>query len=158
MAHIYPDVSHTFTEYLLIPNLTTEETIPANVDLSTPMVKFRKGQEECPVRLNTPVVSAIMQAVSNDRLAVALARCGGMSFIYGSQTIEDQAEMVRKVKGFKAGFVPSDSNVTPDATLADVVALKETTGHSTCAVTEDGTATGRLLGIVTSRDYRLASS
>jgi len=156
MAHIYPDVSHTFTEYLLIPNLTTEETIPANVDLSTPMVKYRKGQEECPVRLNTPVVSAIMQAVSNDRLAVALARCGGMSFIYGSQSIADQAEMVRKVKAFKAGFVTSDSNVTPDAVLADVVALKEATGHSTCAVTEDGTATGKLLGIVTSRDYRLS--
>ncbi|MGI6316968.1 MAG: IMP dehydrogenase [Christensenellales bacterium] len=156
MAIYYPDVSRTFSEYLLIPNLTNEETIPANVDLSTPMVKYRKGQEECPISLNVPFVSAIMQAVSDDRLGIALARSGGMSFIYGSQPVESQAEMVKRVKGFKAGFVVSDSNVTPSQTLADVLALKERTGHSTIAVTEDGSSTGLLRGLVTSRDYRIS--
>ena len=155
MAYYYPTQSHTFSEYLLIPNLTTPETTPANVSLRTPLVKYRRGEEECPLALNTPVVSAIMQAVSDDNLAIALARCGGLSFIYGSQTVEDQAAMVRRVKSFKAGFVTSDSNVTPDSTLADVLALKERTGHSTIAVTHDGSPTGKLMGMVTSRDYRL---
>lgn len=102
------------------------------------------------------MVSAVMQSVSNDTMAVALAREGGVSFIYGSQTIEAQAEMVRKVKAYKAGFVVSDSNLVPENTLAEVLALKEKTGHSTMAVTEDGTAKGKLLGIVTSRDYRVS--
>ena len=95
-----------------------------------------------------------MQSVSDDKMAVALAKNGGMSFIYGSQTIEEQAEMVRKVKKYKAGFVISDSNLTPDNTLEDVLNLLNRTGHSTMAVTADGTPNGKLLGIVTARDYR----
>lgn len=154
MATIYPDVSRTFSEFLLLPNLTTKDCTPANVNLSTPLVKYLKD-EKPQISLNIPIVSAIMQSVSNDTLAIALAKCGGMSFIYGSQPIASQAEMVRKVKKHKSGFVVSDSNVSVNHTLRDVVALKERTGHSTIAVTEDGTATGKLLGIVTGRDYRL---
>lgn len=154
MATIYPDVSRTFSEFLLLPNLTTKDCTPANVNLSTPLVKYLKD-EKPQISLNIPIVSAIMQSVSNDTLAIALAKCGGMSFIYGSQPIDSQAEMVRKVKKHKSGFVVSDSNVSVNHTLRDVVALKERTGHSTIAVTEDGTATGKLLGIVTGRDYRL---
>ena len=156
MAYYYPEPSHTFSEYLLVPGYSSEECIPDRVSLKTPLVKYRKGQEECPISLNVPLTSAVMQSVSNDTLAIALAKEGGISFIYGSQSIEDQAAMVAKVKGYKAGFVASASNLTPDATLADVLALKAKNGFSTVAVTEDGTATGKLLGIVTSRDYRVS--
>ena len=155
MAYYYSEPSHTFSEYLLVPGYSSSECIPANVSLKTPLVKFRKGEEPA-LSLNIPLVSAVMQSVSNDTMAVALAREGGVSFIYGSQTIEAQAEMVRKVKAYKAGFVVSDSNLVPDNTLAEVLALKEKTGHSTMAVTEDGTAHGKLLGIVTERDYRIS--
>ena len=156
MAYIYPEPSHTFSEYLLIPGYTGEDCIPDRVCLRTPLVKFRKDQEECPISLNIPMTSAIMQSVSNESLAIALAKEGGLSFIFGSQSIESQAEMVRKVKGYKAGFVISASNLTPDHTLADVLDLKATNGFSTVAITHDGTATGKLLGIVTSRDYRVS--
>ncbi len=156
MAIYCQEPSRTFSEYLLIPGYTSRECIPANVSLKTPLVKFRKGEEECPLSLNIPMVSAIMQSVSNDTLAIALAKEGGISFIYGSQSIEDEAAMVARVKSYKAGFVVSDSNLKPDATLADVLALIEETGHSTMAVTDDGTANGKLLGIVTSRDYRVS--
>ena len=155
MAYYYPEPSHTFSEYLLVPGFTSEECIPDNVSLKTPLVKYRKGEEECPISLNIPMVSAIMQAVSNDTLAVALAKEGGLSFIYGSQSIEDEAAMVRRVKSSKAGFVISASNLTPDATLADVLALKEKNGFSTVAITADASPNGKLLGLVTSRDYRV---
>ncbi len=156
MAFYYSEPSHTFSEYLLIPGYTSEDCIPDNVSLRTPLTKYRKGVEEPAISLNIPMTSAIMQSVSNDSLAIALAKEGGISFIFGSQSIESQAEMVAKVKSHKAGFVVSASNLTPDATLADVLALKEENGFSTVAVTDDGTATGKLLGIVTSRDYRVS--
>jgi len=155
MAYYFNDVSHTFNEYLLVPGYSSAECIPANVSLKTPLVKFKKG-EECPITMNIPMTSAIMQSVSGEKLAVALAREGGVSFIFGSQSIEDEAAMVARAKNFKAGFVVSDSNIRPDQTLADVLALKERTGHSTVAVTDDGTATGKLVGLVTSRDYRVS--
>ena len=156
MAYYYSEPSHTFSEYLLIPGYTSEECIPDRVSLRTPLTKYRKGQEEPAISLNIPMVSAIMQSVSNDTLAIALAKEGGLSFIFGSQSIASQAAMVAKVKNHKAGFVVSASNLTPDATLADVLALKEKNGFSTVAITEDGTATGKLLGIVTGRDYRVS--
>ena len=156
MAFYYSEPSHTFSEYLLIPGYTSEDCIPDNVSLRTPLVKYRKGEEEPAISLNIPMVSAIMQSVSNDSLAIALAKEGGISFIYGSQSIESQAAMVAKVKAHKAGFVVSASNLTPDATLNDVLALKEKNGFSTVAITDDGTATGKLLGIVTGRDYRVS--
>ena len=155
MAYYYSEPSHTFSEYLLVPGYSGAEHQPQNVSLKTPLVKFRKGEEPA-ISLNIPMVSAIMQSVSNDSMAIALAKEGGVSFIYGSQSIESQAEMVRKVKAYKAGFVTSDSNLVPDNTLADVLALKEKTGHSTMAVTADGTPHGQLLGVVTERDYRVS--
>ncbi len=155
MAYYFQEPSRTFGEYLLVPGYSSAECIPANVSLKTPLVKFKKGEESA-ITMNIPLVSAIMQSVSGEKLAVALAKEGGISFIYGSQTIEDEAAMVARVKAYKAGFVSSDSNIRPDQTLADVIALKEKTGHSTIAVTEDGTANGKLLGIVTSRDYRVS--
>ena len=156
MAYYYPEPSRTFSEYLLVPGYTPEGCVPANVSLKTPLVKFRKGKEECPISLNIPMVSAIMQSVSDDTMAIALAKEGGISFIYGSQSVEDEAAMVARVKNYKAGFVVSDSNVTPEATLADVLALVQERGHNTIAVTEDASPNGKLLGIVTSRDYRVS--
>ncbi len=156
MAFIYSEPSRTFSEYLLIPGYTSEDCIPDRVSLRTPLTKYRKGQEEPAISLNIPMTSAIMQSVSNDTLAIALAKEGGLSFIFGSQSIESQAEMVRKVKNHKAGFVVSASNLTPEHTLADVLTLKAANGFSTVAITHDGTATGKLLGIVTSRDYRVS--
>lgn len=153
MAIYLENVSRTFGEYLLIPGLTTKECVPSNVSLKTPLVKFNKG-ENPPIELNIPIVSAIMQSVSGPELAIELARNGGLSFIFGSQPIERQAEMVRKVKKFKAGFVVSDSNVTPEHTLADVLKLINITGHSTIGVTDNGQCDGKLLGMVTSRDFR----
>lgn len=153
MAHIIEDISRTFNEYLLIPGLTTRDCNPDAVSLRTPLVKFRKG-ETPKISLNIPLVSAIMQSVSDSNMAIALAKNGGLSFIFGSQSIDSQAEMVRKVKKHKAGFVVSDANLTPEQTLADVVELKERTGFSTIGITHDGTANGKLLGLVTSRDYR----
>ena len=155
MARIYEEPSRTFGEYLLIPGFSSSECTPDKVSLKTPLVKYRKGAENCPITLNIPMVSAIMQSVSDDNLAIALAKEGGISFIYASQTIESQAAMVKRVKSYKKGFIVSDSNLKPTSTLADVLALKEATGHSTMAVTEDGTAFGKLVGIVASRDYRV---
>ena len=155
MAFIYDEPAHTFSEYLLVPGYSSSECIPANVSLKTPLVKFKKGEEPA-LTLNIPLVTAIMQSVSDDNMAIALSREGGISFIYGSQTIESEAAMVARVKSFKAGFVVSDSNLRPESTLADVLALKEKTGHSTMAVTSDGSKNGHLEGIVTSRDYRIS--
>ena len=155
MAFIYEEPSRTFSEYLLVPGYSGPDCIPANVSLRTPLVKFKKGEEPA-ISMNIPMVSAIMQAVSDDKMAVALAKEGGVSFIYGSQTIEDEAAMVARVKAYKAGFVNSDSNLSPEDTLKDVLKMTEETGHSTIAITEDGTANGRLCGIVTRRDYRVS--
>ena len=155
MAYYYNEPSRTFSEYLLVPGYSSALCQPQNVSLKTPLVKFKKGEEPS-ISLNVPLTSAIMQSVSNDTLAIALAKEGGISFIYGSQSIENQAAMVRRVKSYKAGFVVSDSNLKPTDTLKDVLALKEKTGHSTVAITEDGTSNGKLVGIVTGRDYRVS--
>ncbi len=155
MAYFYNEPSRTFSEYLLVPGYSSAECIPGNVSLRTPMLRFKKG-EESPLYMNIPMCSAIMQSVSGPDLAIALAKEGGVSFIYGAQSVEEEAAMVRKVKTYKKGFVSSDSNIRPGDTLADVLALIDKTGHSTIAVTEDGTANGRLLGLVTSRDYRVS--
>ena len=156
MAYYFSEPSRTFGEYLLVPGYSSSECIPDRVSLRTPLVKYRKGQEECPLSMNIPMVSAIMQSVSGENLAIALAKQGGISFIYGSQSVQSEADMIRRVKAYKKGFVTSDSNLPPEATLADVLDLKVRTGHSTVAITDDGSAHGKLLGLVASRDYRLS--
>jgi IMP dehydrogenase len=156
MAKFIDEPSRTFSEYLLLPGYSSKECIPDKVSLKTPVTKYRKAEEEPAISLNIPLVSAVMQSVSDDRMAVALAKEGGLSFIYASQPIEKEAEMIKRVKSYKAGFVKSDSNIRPDQTLADILALKKRTGHSTVAVTDDGTPDGKVLGIVTSRDYRVS--
>ena len=153
MATFFPGESHTFSEYLLVPGYSSSQCIPNNVSLKTPLTRFKRGEKPA-ITLNIPMVSAIMQSVSGVDMGVALATEGGLSFIYGSQTPESEAAMVKAVKDHKAGFVQSDSTLTPDMTMEQVIELKEKTGHSTMPVTDDGTPKGKLLGIVTSRDYR----
>ena len=155
MATFFTEPSRTFSEFLLVPGYSTKECMVDNVSLKTPVVKFKKGEKPA-LEMNIPLVSAVMQAVSDDKMAVALAKEGGIAFIYGSQPIESQAAMVARAKSYKAGFVVSDSNISPESTLNDILALKARTGHSTVAVTTDGTAQGKLLGLVTSRDYRVS--
>ncbi|NCB33514.1 MAG: CBS domain-containing protein, partial [Erysipelotrichia bacterium] len=155
MAKYYSEPSHTFSEYLLVPGLTDEQNIPSSVSLDTPLVKYKKGETPS-LTLHIPMVSAVMQSVSDDREAVALAKEGGMAFIFGSQSIECEAAMVAKVKNHKAGFVVSDSNLKPDSTLDEIEEILSRTGHSTMPVTDDGTANGKLIGLVTSRDYRIS--
>ena len=155
MSKIFEEPSRTFNEYLLIPGYSSADCMVENVSLKTPVTKFRMG-EKAKITMNIPMTSAVMQAVSGDELAIALAKEGGVSFIFGSQPIESQAEMVRKVKSHKAGFVISTTNIRPDQTLEDLLKLKEKTGHSTTAVTEDGTSEGKMVGLVTSRDYRVS--
>ena len=155
MAYYFEEPSRTFSEYLLVPGYSSVECMTKNVSLKTPLTKFKKGETPA-ISLNIPLVSAIMQSVSDDKMAVALAKEGGISFIYGSQSIENEAAMVRRVKSYKAGFVESISNLRPEQTLADILALKKKTGHSTVAITDDGTANGKLVGLVTSRDYRVS--
>ena len=155
MATVLQDLSRTFSEYLLLPGYSSAECSPENVSLETPLTKFRKGEEPA-IKMNIPLTSAVMQAVSDDKMAVALAREGGVSFIFGSQSIESQAAMVKRAKSYKAGFVQSDSNLRPDQTLGDVLKLKEQNGHSTIAITEDGKPNGKLMGLVTSKDYRVS--
>lgn len=157
MGKIVPDISRTFNEFLLLPNLTTKECIPANVSLKTPLTKFKKG-ESAQYSANIPMVSAIMQSVSGEEMGIALAREGGVAFIYGSQHIESQARMVAHVKKYKAGFVISDSNVKSGTTLREVIELVKKTGHSTVIITDDGTPNGKFLGIVTDKDYRISKS
>ena len=127
MAYFFQEPSHTFSEYLLVPGYSSEHCIPANVSLKTPVVRFKKG-EECPLTMNVPMVSAVMQAVSGEQMGIALAKEGGIAFVYVSQSIESQAAMVRRVKNYKAGFVISDSNLRVTDTLADGLALKQRTG------------------------------
>ena len=155
MAKILENISRTFNEFLLLPNLTDERCIPTNVSLKTPLVKYKAG-EEPKYSANVPMVSAIMQSVSGVDMGIALAREGGVAFIYGSQSIESQAKMVRHVKKHKAGFIISDSNVKSGTPLKEVLELIEETGHSTVMITEDGTAHGKFIGLVTDKDYRIS--
>ena len=127
MAFYCDEPSRTFNEYLLVPGYSSTDCRVENVSLKTPVTKFKKG-EQPKISMNIPMTSAIMQAVSGDELAIALAKEGGISFIFGSQPIESQAAMVQKVKNHKAGFVASNTNIRPDQTLADLLDLKERTG------------------------------
>jgi IMP dehydrogenase len=152
VAIIIDDISHTFHEYLLLPGLSTKEHVPGNVSLKTPIQRY-KPAEGMRRALKAPFVSAAMQAVSGPELAIALARKGGCAFVFCSQSIESQAQMVREVKEHKAGFVESDSNLPPTATLADALTLRRKTGHSTVAITENGQRNSKLIGLLTSKDF-----
>jgi len=157
MAYFFDEPSHTFAEYLLVPGYSSAECVPSNVSLKTAVVKFNKGEEPA-LTMNIPLVSAVMQSVSDDNMAIALAKEGGISFIFGSQSIENQAKMITRVKKYKAGYVTSDSNIRPNQTLGEAIEITKKTGHSTLAVTEDGSPNGKLQGILTGRDFRISKA
>ena len=152
VAKIIEDISRTFQEYLLLPGLTTDKHVSTNVCLKAALHKYHRDQGPR-IQLNIPVVSASMQAVTGSDLSIALARKGGCGFIFCSQSIEAQVEMVRAVKEHKAGFVVSDSNLSPKHSLKDAIDLRNRTGHSTIAITADGGKHSKLLGILTSKDF-----
>lgn len=152
MARIVDGVSRTFNEFLLLPNRTRTDCSPATVNLAAPLARHAKGESPA-IELRAPFTSAIMQAVSSAELAIALARNGGLSFLHHNRPIAEQVADVLAVKNFKAGFVVSDTNVRPGDTLGRLAGLMRQTGHSTAAVTSDGSANGKLLGLVTSRDF-----
>lgn len=152
MAIILEDISRTFQEYLLLPGLTTDQHVPQNISLKSPIQRYKVKQGPA-AALNVPLTSSAMQAVTGPELSIALARKGGCGFIFCSQSIESQAAMVKEVKEHKAGFVESDSNLSPENTLRDAVELRKKTGHSTIAITEGGQRHSKLLGILTSKDF-----
>ncbi|MCL1946632.1 MAG: IMP dehydrogenase [Chitinivibrionia bacterium] len=152
MAAIIDDVSRTFSEYLLIPRLSEKKHITNNVSLKTPLSRFKKG-EKPKLSLNIPFTAASMQAVSGENMGIALAREGGTAFIFCSQPIENQTAMIKAIKNFKAGFVRSDTNVSPQTSLKDALKLVSQTNHSTIAITDNGEYNGKFLGILTDKDY-----
>lgn len=156
MAYYFSEPSRTFGEYLLVPGLFSSECIP-RLSASKPAGQVPQGRRSLPPDHEHPHGFGY-HAVRFRRKArhCPLPKQGGVSFIYGSQSVQSEADMVRRVKAYKKGFVTSDSNLPPEATLADVLDLKTRTGHSTVAITADGTPHGKLLGIVASRDYRLS--
>ena len=123
MAYYFSEPSRTFGEYLLVPGYSSSECVPTAVSLKTPLVKYRKGEEACPLEMNIPMVSAIMQSVSGEKLAIALAKQGGVSFIYGSQTIEQEADMVRRV-------IPPDDMRRVDEALGVSMGLESQDVHT----------------------------
>lgn len=147
-------LSTTFAEYLLLPGLTGKEDASNKVSLKTSLVKHQL-KEEPRLTLNIPFTSAVMQAVSGTKLATALAQEGGISFIYCSQSIKEEAKMIARVKDFKAGFVVSKVNLTPEHILEDAIKLTQETGYSTIPITKDGKNNSELLGILTGQDYWL---
>jgi IMP dehydrogenase len=149
---ILDEVSRTLNEYLLVPNLTTADCTPDTVDLGAPLVRHRVGEEPA-VRVATPLTSAIMGAVSSPRLAIALAQCGGLSFIHQNQSVEAQADMVAAVKRHKAGFRFSDINIKPSATLGEAAYLLETAERDVAVVTDDGSPHGLFVGLISTADF-----
>ncbi len=151
---ILDEVSRSLNEYLLLPGLTTADCTPENVDLSAALVRYRVG-DQAPLRVALPLVSAIMEAVSSSRLAIALAQAGGLAFIHQNQPVGDQADDVRAVKRNKAGFRHSTLNVRPDTALGEIAALLRAADQPVAVVTSDGTAGGTFLGLIGEDDFSI---
>ncbi len=134
----------TFDDVLLVPAHST--VLPNTADLRTRLTKN--------INLNIPMISASMDTVTEARLAIALAQEGGIGFIHKNMSIEQQAAEVSKVKKFEAGVVTDPVTVSPDATIADVVALTEKHGFAGFPVV---TESNELVGIITGRDVRFVT-
>lgn len=154
MKKITDKLSTIFAEYILLPGYTTSEQSSEKVSLKTPLTKFSQGQS-AKLNLNIPFTSAVMQAVSGAQMGISLAQEGGLAFIFSSQPIESQANMITRVKDYKAGFVVSKANLTPENTLQDALDLTQKTEYSTICITENGQSDSKLLGIITDQDYWL---
>ncbi len=149
---IVDETSRALSEYLLVPNLTTAESSPENIDLTTPLVKHPVGEESA-IRIAVPLTSAIMQAISSPQMAISIAQTGGLGFIHQNQSIESQADMVSSVKRHKAGFRYSEINVKVSATLGEVAQLLQNAQRDVASVTDDGSSSGVLLGLISTHDF-----
>ena len=137
----FANLGLTFDDVLLQPNQS--DIIPSEVNTGTQLTRR--------VRLNIPLASAAMDTVTEARMAVAMAREGGIGILHRNLSIEDQAHMVDQVKRSEAGMVSEPITVSPDATLADVDELCANYRISGAPVVDgDGT----LVGIITNRDMR----
>ncbi len=134
----------TFDDVLLIP--AHSQVLPAQVDVSTWLTRS--------IRLNIPIVSAAMDTVTEHRLAIALAREGGIGFIHKNMSVEQQAESVRKVKRSESGMITDPITLPPDRTVGDALDLMAEYKISGVPIV---TAEGDLVGIITNRDLRFES-
>ena len=130
----------TFDDVLLVPSYS--EVVPNQVDLTTWLTKK--------IKLNIPMMSAGMDTVTEHRMAIAMARQGGIGVIHKNMSIEAQAEEVDKVKRSENGVITDPFSLTPEHTLADADALMAKFRISGVPVTENG----KLVGIITNRDLR----
>jgi IMP dehydrogenase len=148
----FKEKSSGYRGLITLPGYVPKDLSQDSVDISAPIVKFRPGGDEASIRLNIPVMSAAMQAVSGQEMAKQLARLGGMSAIYCSQPIADQAEMVRTVKRHKGAFVEAEV-VSPEDGIEYVAERMRRTGYSKFFVTEGREQHGLFLGIITDNDF-----
>jgi len=134
----------TFDDVLLTP--AESDVLPAQTDTRTRLTKT--------IQMGIPLLSAAMDTVTESQMAITMAQLGGIGVIHKNLDVIEQATQVRKVKTFEAGMVANPVTISPEATLAEVMALKEQFGYSGIPVVEDGT--DKLLGIITNRDVRFA--
>ena len=155
MAHLVEPLhggnALTFDDVLLLPGHS--QVMPGEVNLTTQLTRS--------LSLNIPILSSAMDTVTEARLAIAMAQAGGIGVIHRNFDPEAQAEEVRQVKKFESGMVINPITISPDATLADALALMKRHRISGIPVTEKGgtggPGGGRLVGILTNRDVRFAS-
>jgi len=140
----YPEAL-TFDDVLLVP--AWSDVLPANADTTTRLTKS--------IEMGIPLLSAAMDTVTENALAIAMAQAGGIGVIHKNLTPEEQAAQVRKVKKFESGMIVDPLTIAPEATLADALAIKDEHGISGLPVVEDGS--GKLAGILTNRDVRFAT-
>ncbi|MGV8841097.1 MAG: IMP dehydrogenase [Bauldia sp.] len=139
----------TFDDVLLVPG--PSQVMPGDVDVRTRLTRN--------IELNLPIMSAAMDTVTEARLAIAMAQAGGIGVVHRNLTPDAQAEAVRQVKKFESGMVVNPVTITPDASLADALALMKVHGISGIPVVEaNGGGPGRLVGILTNRDVRFATN
>ena len=141
--------SRTLLEFRLLPGLTTEHSTIDKISLQTPLIYSPDNEKK--YKLNIPIVSAAMQSVSGDRMGIELAKLGGVAFIFCSQSVEEQAKMIRKIKSHKAGFV-NPKTVQPEMTISEMYEIREKTGYSTFPVVD---ADNVFMGLLSKYDYDL---
>ncbi|MEM9497747.1 MAG: IMP dehydrogenase [Pseudomonadota bacterium] len=135
----------TFDDVLLVP--AKSSVLPATADTRTQVTKS--------ISLNIPLLSSAMDTVTEARMAISMAQSGGIGVIHRNLNVEEQARQVRRVKRFESGIVYNPVTLSPDQTLADAKALIERYNFTGFPVVDE---TGRVVGIVTNRDMRFATS
>lgn len=132
----------TFNDFILLPGY---------IDFPSEIVEL-KTRLTRGITLNTPFVSSPMDTVTEHDMAIQMALYGGIGIIHNNCTIEEQVEMVKKVKNYESGFIMNPICLTPNHTIQDVVDIKRERGFSGIPITENGQMGSQLLGIITSRD------